>query len=258
MTENSGLPLYGQIAPIYDILMSDVDYKSWAEYILKLLERAGAKPGHSLLDLACGTGNMTLLLAGAGYQAAGLDLSPEMLKAAREKTLDNSPALEFFQGDIRSFRVKSNYNVITCFFDSINYLLNLEQVEKCFSSVFTALEPGGIFCFDVNTVYALSRFWGNNTGVKDDRNVISVWRNRYLPATNSSELTLTAFVPRGELYQKLSEVHSERAYPLEELVQALKGSGFQSMEYFRHNSFDPPAENTTRVTFLAIKPQTGC
>ena len=106
MTENTSLPPYGQIAPIYDILMSDVDYRSWAEYILKLLERAGAKPGQSLLDLACGTGAMSLLLAGAGYSVTGMDLSPEMLKVARQKSAEQNLALEFFQGDIRNFKTE--------------------------------------------------------------------------------------------------------------------------------------------------------
>ncbi|MDO9067530.1 MAG: hypothetical protein Q7W05_03630, partial [Deltaproteobacteria bacterium] len=96
--------------------------------------------------------------------------------------------------------------------------------------------------------------WGNNTEMREDKGVISVWNNRYLPASNSSELTLTAFVPRDGLYEKLAERHTERAYPLEDLVQALKDAGFQSVEYFKQNSFDPPAENTTRVTFLARKP----
>jgi ubiquinone/menaquinone biosynthesis C-methylase UbiE len=258
VTENTSRPPYGQIAPIYDILMSDVDYKSWAEYVLKLLERAGARPGQSLLDLACGTGAMTLLLAQAGYQATGMDLSPEMLEIARQKAAEQKQEMEFFQGDLRTFKTGSNYNVITCFFDSVNYLLTPEDVAACFSSVHRALEPGGAFVFDVNTIHALSQFWGNNTEMRDDKGVISVWNNRYLPASNSSELTLTAFVPRGGLYEKLAERHTERAYPLEDLVRILKDSGFQSVEYFKQNSFEPPAENTTRVTFLAIKPQTGC
>lgn len=253
MTENTNLPPYGQIAPIYDILMSDVDYKSWAEYILKLLGRAGAKPGQSLLDLACGTGAMTLLLARAGYRVTGMDLSPEMLKVARQKSMDQGLELEFFSGDLRTFRTESNYNVITCFFDSINYLLTPEDVAACFATVHRALEPGGVFVFDVNTIHALSQFWGNNTEMRDDKGVISVWNNRYLPASNSSELTLTAFVPRGGLYEKLAEQHTERAYPLEDLKQALGKSGFAGIECFKQNSFDPPAENTTRVTFLAIK-----
>lgn len=253
MTENPSIPPYGQIAPIYDILMSDVDYRSWAEYILKLLGRAGAKPGCSLLDLACGTGAMTLLLARAGYRATGMDLSPEMLKIARQKAADQKQEMEFFQGDLRTFKTGCNYNVITCFFDSINYLLTPEDVAACFDSAYRALEPGGSFVFDVNTIHALSQFWGNNTEMREDKGVISVWSNRYLPATNSSELTLTAFVPRGGLYEKLAERHTERAYPLEDLKQVLGKTGFNGIECFKQNGFDPPAENTTRVTFLASK-----
>jgi ubiquinone/menaquinone biosynthesis C-methylase UbiE len=254
VTQSTNLPPYGQIAPIYDILMSDVDYRSWADYILKLLERAGIKPGQSLLDLACGTGAMSLLLAGAGYRADGLDLSPEMLTVARQKSREQGKALEFFQGDIRSFQTGRKYDAVTCFFDSINYLLTPEDLSACFSSVHRALEPGGAFIFDVNTIHALSRFWGNNTEMRDDQGVISVWSNRYFPSSRTSELTLTAFVPRDLLYQKLVERHTERAYPLEELAGVLKASGFQSIEYFKQNSFEPPAENTTRVTFTARKP----
>ncbi|MBI4726702.1 class I SAM-dependent methyltransferase [candidate division TA06 bacterium] len=254
MTENTSLPPYGQIAPIYDILMSEVDYKSWAEYILKLLERTGIKPGQSLLDLACGTGTMSLLLARAGYQVAGIDLSPEMLKVARQKSKEQNLALEYFQGDLRTFKAGSNYNVITCFFDGINYLLTSEDVAACFTSVYQTLAHGGAFIFDVNTIHALSRFWGNNTEMREDQGVISVWNNRYLPASNSSELTLTAFVPRGGLYEKLAERHTERAYPLEELKQALIKTGFFQVECFRQNSQEQPSEDTKRVTFLTRKP----
>jgi ubiquinone/menaquinone biosynthesis C-methylase UbiE len=254
VTENTNIPTYGQIAPIYDILMSDVDYKSWAEYVLKLLERAGAKPGQRLLDLACGTGAMTLLLAQAGYQASGTDLSPEMLKIARQKSKEQNLALEFFQGDLRTFKTECNYNVITCFFDSINYLLTLEGVAACFSSVHRALEPGGAFVFDVNTIHALSQFWGDNTEMRNDKGVISVWSNRYLPAAQTSNLELTVFIPRGELYEKITEHHQERAYPLDELKQALIKTGFFQVECFRQNSQDPPSEETKRVTFLARKP----
>ncbi|MDP2806839.1 MAG: class I SAM-dependent methyltransferase [bacterium] len=254
MTENTNLPPYGQIAPIYDILMSDVDYRSWTEYILKLLERAGARPGQSLLDLACGTGTMTLLLAKAGYRVTGMDLSPEMLKVARQKTMDQGLALEFFQGDLRTLKTESNYNVITCFFDSVNYLLIPEDVAACFASVHQALEPGGTFIFDVNTIHALSQFWGNNTEMRDDKGVISIWSNRYLPAAQISNLELTVFVPRGELYEKITEHHKERAYPLDELKQALIKTGFFQVECFRQNSQDQPSEETKRVTFLVRKP----
>ena len=254
MTETTNIPPYGQIAPIYDILMSEVDYRSWAEYVLKLLERAGAKPGQSLLDLACGTGAMTLLLAQAGYQSSGLDLSPEMLEIARRKAAEQKKEMEFFQGDLRTFKTGSNYNVITCFFDSVNYLLTPEDVAACFSSVHRALEPGGAFVFDVNTIHALSQFWGDNTEMRNDKGVISVWSNRYLPAAQISNLELTVFVPRGELYEKITEHHQERAYPLDELKQALIKTGFFQVEYFRQNSQEPPSEDTKRVTFLARKP----
>jgi ubiquinone/menaquinone biosynthesis C-methylase UbiE len=253
VTENTNLPPYGQIAPIYDILMSEVDYKSWAEYIIKLLERAGAKPGQSLLDLACGTGAMTLLLAQAGYRVMGMDLSPEMLKIAKQKAAEQKQEMEFFQGDLRTFKTGSNYNVITCFFDSVNYLLTAEEVAACFSSAHRALEPGGVFVFDVNTIHALSQFWGDNTEMRNDKGVISVWSNRYLPAAQTSNLELTVFIPRGELYEKITEHHQERAYPLDELKQALIKAGFQQVDYFRQNSQEPPAEDTKRVTFLACK-----
>jgi len=254
VTENINITPYGQIAPIYDILMSDVDYRSWAEYVLKLLERAGAKPGQSLLDLACGTGAMTLLLAQAGYQTSGMDLSPEMLKIARQKAAEQKQEMEFFQGDLRTFNTECNYNVTTCFFDSVNYLLTPEDVAACFSSVHRALEPGGAFVFDVNTIHALSHFWGDNTEMRNDKGVISVWSNRYLPATQTSNLELTVFIPRGELYEKITEHHQERAYPLDELKQALIKTGFFQVECFRQNSQDQPSEETKRVTFLARKP----
>lgn len=253
MSEVQKIKPYSKIAPYYDDLMAEVDYSSWAEYIDRLIRRCGLGPGASLLDMACGTGSLTLRLAGKGYRAAGMDLSLEMLDAARKKAAEQKLVMEFAQGDLRALKTEHNYNVITCCFDSINYLLTPEDLSACFGSVHGALGPGGAFIFDVNTIHALERFWGDNTEMREDRGVISVWSNRYLPALQTSELELTVFVPRGELYQKITERHTERAYPLKHIEEKLISAGFSKVECFRQNSLEPPAEDTRRVTFLADK-----
>jgi ubiquinone/menaquinone biosynthesis C-methylase UbiE len=254
LTEALKIKPYSRIAEVYDDLMTAVDYASWAGYIDQLIKRCGMGPGAGLLDIACGTGSLALLLAGKGYNVDGMDLSREMLKIATKKAKGMRVKAEFFEGDIKGFEVKNNYDVITCCFDSVNYLSTPEELSACFGSVHKALKPGGVFIFDVNTIYALEHFWGDNTEMRDDKGVISIWSNRYLPSSQTSELELTVFVPRGSLYEKIAERHTERAYPLGDLKEILISVGFSKVEYFKQNSLESPSENTKRVTFLVVKP----
>ena len=244
---------FSQIAPYYDLLMKDVDYEQWARYIADLVRRANLPADAELLDLGCGTGTMALLLARAGFAVTGIDSSPEMLKIARDKAGRHKAPVKFHEGDLRSFTVRKPCRVVTSLFDSVNYIMRNDELTECFQRAHKALEPDGLFLFDINSVYALSEYWNGRLEVREDRGITSVWRHRYDVGSSTAELQLTLFVPQGKNYRKLTELHQERAFELLEIETLLTKAGFRRFEMFKHGTLEPPLANTTRIMVAAYK-----
>ena len=253
--QNTGCEMqpFTKVPAYYDRLMQEVDYREWCDYLQQIFRRTGVPPGAVLLDMACGTGTLTLLLSAAGYKADGFDSSEQMLKVARAKARAAGVEMRLWRDDLRSFTVKKPYRAITCLFDSINYLRQDAELQQCCGLAYKALDPGGVFAFDLNTVYSLSVFWHQRVQVHQDDGIYSIWRNRFDPATGCAELQLTLFVPEKGLFRKVEEMHRERGYELDEIRQALERSGFKKIEIFRHGTFEPPVRETTRVMVVAEK-----
>lgn len=146
---------FSGIAPYYDALMWDIDYVGWIDYTLKLCEKFSLKPKR-VLDLACGTGTCCIILSEKGYEVVGIDGSREMLEVARRKTESQNSRVKLVRGDMRSFTLEESVDLVTCIFDSINYILHENELESCFRSVNSVLSLGGLFIFDLNTDYGLS------------------------------------------------------------------------------------------------------
>lgn len=244
---------FTDIAPYYDLLMRDVDYREWTDYIIHLINRAGIPDGSSLLDVACGTGSAAALFAGAGFRVSGMDLSASMLKEARRKAKGLGNRIKFWRADLSDFRVREKQDVITCLFDSLNYLPNDDSVQKACRCILKALKSKGLFIFDINTPFALSKYWDKRLEVKEAEGVLSVWRNSYNWASRHANLSLTVFAPRGKGYRRIEEFHQEKAFPLEDVESMLKKTGFGKIEIFKHLTLEPPQTNTIRVTIIAYK-----
>lgn len=240
---------FGQIAPYYDLLMQDVNYREWVDYIISLLDRAGVPRGGRLLEAACGTGSAALLFAQAGYAVTGFDGSPRMLAEARRKA--RGSGIRFRQADLADFTVRQKQQAVTCLFDSLNYLTGEEHVCGAFRSAFRALSTGGALVFDLNTIHALTRYWDNRLEVKEAGGVVSIWRNSYDWVNRRSNLSLTIFVPQGRAYRRIEEFHQESALPLDRVESLLKAAGFDRVELFRHLTLEPPREDSVRVTIIA-------
>ncbi|MCA1595126.1 MAG: class I SAM-dependent methyltransferase, partial [Chloroflexi bacterium] len=146
-------PSFTRIAPYYDDLMQDVPYAIWLEFILSLAARHDARP-RRILDLACGTGTVSQMLAVRGYEVVGIDGSEPMLEQARRKASLCRAPLEFLQGDLRDFEAPGHFDLVICLYDSLNNILEPEGVQQAFDAVQRSLVPGGLFIFDVNTEYA--------------------------------------------------------------------------------------------------------
>ncbi|RKX71670.1 hypothetical protein DRP53_00870 [candidate division WOR-3 bacterium] len=237
---------FSEIAPYYDRLMSHVRYKIWVDYTKEIIRRNGID-GKRVLDLACGTGEPTRHLIRAGFDVVGLDRSEAMLEVAKAKL----PDVKFIQADIRDFTLDERFDIVTSYYDSINYLLSEADLRSCFQSVFAVLNSPGLFIFDMNTIHVLKDHWDNRIVVREDGNIFSIWENGHDPTTNISTLKLTVFVREGKRYLRLREIHKERGYSLELVLENLRRVGFQECQVYHHLTFNPPHRDTDRVMFVA-------
>jgi len=239
---------FTRIAPYYDQLMSQVDYGAWCNYITELFAQA-RRPVVEVMDLACGTGNLTRELLARGYRVKGLDSSPQMLEVAREKL----PGTEFFQGDFLSWGLDEDFDAIACIFDSLNNILVDEEMVMALREASEHLRPGGILVFDLNTVYGLKHYWNDNVKVHEGEGLFSVWQTRFIKP-DISELRISLFAEEGGAWKRIDELHVERGYTASMALKFLrKASGFSQARAFHHMTSLPPGRKTGRITFIAIK-----
>lgn len=243
---------YSAIAPYYDIIMKDINYDDWLWYIHQIFQRFRHKP-HRILDLACGTGTCSISLSKQGYEVVGIDNSGAMLRIAREKTEMAHLQIEYIQQNMGKFSLSSKVDTIICLFDSLNYILDEKRISDAYRCASDVLHPGGLFIFDMNTEYGLEKGWGSQEFVREDEGIVSVWRNSFDPAKKIARLDLTLFVPVGNHYFRIDEIHLEKAYSLRKIRELLKDAGFIEVHFYKHLAFQPPNPTTKRVMVLAKK-----
>lgn len=210
---------YTDFAYIYDKLI-DQDYEKWADYIEEIFKKHNVQP-KLVLDLGCGTGSITNILAKRGYDMIGVDLSPDMLNIARDKAVEDGTDVLYLCQDIREFELYGTVDAIICTLDVLNYITDENDLEHVFSLVKNYLDPDGIFIFDINTRYKLEKVLGNNTFVNDENGVFYTWENEY--DDNISNQFLTFFVETEDgFYERFDENHVQRAYDVEEIEAKLK------------------------------------
>lgn len=237
---------YKTFAAFYDSLTENVDYKVRSEYISNFFSRY--KPeGHNVLDLACGTGTIAYHLSNMGYNVTGIDLSEDMLVVAGQKC---NGSVSFIKADISNFSLENKYDYCVCSLDSINHLKNLSQVKDCFNCVSDSLVNGGVFVFDVNTVYKHSEVLSNNTFVFDEEDFFLCWDNEYLGDNTVREL-LDFFVFNGENYDRYSEEIIEKAYELDEIIDAL--CDFEVLGIYDELTTNDVNNKTERAYFVCRK-----
>lgn len=222
-------------------------------YLGDILERHPV-PGMRMLDLACGTGTLAILRAEVGWAVIGLDRSPEMLQEARRKSSGIDATLTFMQGDMREFSLEQPVDLITCCYDSLNYLLADADLQSCFVSAYRALAPGGMFCFDLATEYFLREYWrGTETYEEDDYQ--QIMQSSYDDERRHSTLVLDGIVRQehGGAY-RFREVHIERGYTRAEVETLLVQAGFVCEAWYDCFTFETPNERSLRYFWVARKP----
>ncbi len=242
---------YHGLAASYDRLTSDVDYSATVEFYEAILAREGLKP-RTAVDLACGTGSVALLLAQKGLRVIGVDLSEEMLTQAQQKAqgLDQPPL--FVCQDLAELRLPKAVDLAVCALDSLDYITDPADCAAAIRRVYKALNPGGIFIFDVNTPEKL-RAMDGQVFLDEDDDVYCVWRGEFDGETNICSYGMDLFQRRGALWERSFEEHREYAYSQAQLTAYLKAAGFTHIQVYADREFVAPREGEQRIYFKARK-----
>lgn len=240
---------YMSLAAFYDRLTDDVAYSARAAYLHGLLQSFSHKPTRSLLDLACGSGSLTLELAALGYDMIGVDLSSEMLAMAMEKPTDSD--ILWLCQDMRALDLYDTVDAAVCTLDSINHLLTTADIRKVLQRLRLFVGPHGLFIFDVNTPYKHRVELGDNDYIYELDDVVCCWRNRYTPRTGVVDMQLDLFVEQDGVYDRMTDYIRERAYSRRTLESLLCKEGFEVLAVYKDMTHDEAGDSDSRWVFVA-------
>lgn len=242
---------YGSFAYVYDIFMDNVPYEKWSEYVQSLLKEYGIEEG-LVLDLGCGTGSLTELLADAGYDMIGVDLSPDMLDIAMEKREHSGNSILYLLQDMREFELYGTVRAVVSICDSMNYLPEEADFLQTLRLVNNYLDPEGIFIFDLNTPYKYRELIGAATIAENREDASFIWENTWYEEEQVNEYDLTIFArTEGGFYQKFQETHYQRAYSLETVKELIRQSGMEFVAAYDAFTREPVRENSERIYVIA-------
>ena len=245
---------YDEFAAVYDRLMTDVDYKRWSTYICTLLKSDGVLPGSSVLDCACGTGEITLRLQKEGYLLTGSDRSEQMLAIAQQKARKAGLRIPFICQDMQKISLHKPVSAINCSCDGVNYLLTDEELDAFFSSAYATLKHEGLLLFDISSAYKLEHVLGGQTYGEDRTDCTYLWQNCFDPKSALLEMRLAFFLPDGQgKYTRFDERHVQRAHEQTAILAALDRVGFQIDGIYDAFTTELPKHNSERIQFVARK-----
>lgn len=244
---------YGQLAFVYDRLMDHVDFSGFVDFYLDAVQRFGWK-GQYILDLACGTGNITLELMKRGYNVWGLDISEEMLAVADEKLFRCGFTPRLICQDMRNIKIPGEFDLVTCAFDSLNYLVQEKDMNSAFSNVFDILSSQGFFLFDLNSLYKFENILGQETYTFVDDDICYIWQNYYDDVEKIADIQLHIFVKKqADVYKCFQEYHQERYYSVETVKRLLQKNNLDMLAVYGDLEFAAPQAKTERLFFVAKK-----
>lgn len=243
---------YTAFARYYDSLTLNVNYPERAEYLCNLFSRYSHNAGITL-DLACGTGSLTVELAKRGLDIYGIDGSMSMLSVAQQKAADNDLNILFLCQQMQHIDLYGTVDTVICALDSINHLTSEKDVQSAFQRVSLFLNEDGFFVFDVNTIYKHKFVLANNTFVYDTDDVFCVWQNNYESKNNRVGISLDFFARDDEVYHRSSEHFFERAYSTEQLISMLNQVGLELVHIYGDLSFQEPNDKSERLVFVTKK-----
>ena len=252
---------YTSFAAVYDTFMDNVPYEEWGEYIHGMLCKYGVEDG-IVLDLGCGTGTMTEILAGYGYDMIGVDNSEDMLELAMEKRIESGHDILYLLQDMREFELYGTVRAVVSVCDSVNYVTEPGELEEVFRLVNNYLDPRCIFLFDFNTDYKYREIMGDCTIAEDLGECSFIWDNYYYENEQINEYDLTLFIQEKnpdetqsdqmpQLYRKYKETHYQRGYTLKEIQVLLGKAGLVFEAAYDVDSKEEPSDTSERICVIA-------
>lgn len=268
--EAEWMEAYTSFAKVYDTFMDETPYEEWASYIHAMIQKYGvSKPTdlqqeisedtileserNLVLDLGCGTGEMTERLAAYGYDMIGIDNAEEMLSIAMEKREETDSKTLYLLQDMRELELYSTVGTVVSVCDSVNYLLAEEDLLTTFRLVNNYLYPGGIFIFDFNTVYKYEQVIGDTTIAENREECSFIWENYYYPDEQVNEYDLTIFVREdgNDCYRKFTETHYQRGYTLAQMRSLIEQAGMTYIEAIDADTHEVVTEKSERIYMIA-------
>lgn len=259
---------YQDFAYVYDEFMDATPYGEWCDLLVELIEKHGvSKPERNavdaldsernlVLDLGCGTGTLTELLYQKGYDCIGVDNSESMLDIAMEKRSESGSEILYLLQDMRELELYSTVGTVVSVCDSVNYILEEEELLETFRLVNNYLYPGGIFIFDFNTDYKYREVIGDTTIAENREDCSFIWENYYDPEEHLNEYDVTIFVQEeGEFFRKFTETHVQKGYTVEQMKTLVEQAGMCVVELMDADTRGEVTETSERVYIVAKEQQ---
>lgn len=240
---------YSYLAKVYDVLMEDVDYEKWSSYLHKILLEAGTE---KLLEMSCGTGNVTFPLSRLGYNIVAADSSVEMLSLAKQKNARACAGVRFVHQDMRKIDSTIKYDAVVSACDGVNYI-DKYGLGMFISSSYNALKAGGMLLFDISSEYKLKNTLDGNSYFDETDDIVCIWKNTYDEDKSALNMDVTIFSRQGELYERMNEVHTQFAHREQDVVDTAKQAGFAEVLVYECLTFDKPRAQTQRLQFVCRK-----
>ena len=244
---------YTGFAEVYDLFMDQVPYEKWSRRITEILKEYGISDG-LVLDLGCGTGSMTELLADAGYDMIGVDASEEMLELAYEKRAESGHDILYLLQDMREFELYGTVRAIVSVCDPLKYITEEEELLHVFRLVRNYLDPDGVFFFDMNTIYKYSKMLGETTIAENREEGSFIWENYYDPEEQLNQYDLTLYIrDEDDRYTRFEETHIQKAYALERVLELLQQAGMKAEQIFDSDTGKEVTDTTGKFCIAARK-----
>ena len=254
---NNEIPIYSKLAHVYDRLMSNVDYETWADYIDEIIDIHHPQATR-LLEMACGTGSIAISLDELGYyDILATDLSPDMIAKAKLKADESICEVSFRTMNFMDIDLKETFDVVFMVFDSINYLHTEEDILKLHAEVRKVLRPGGYFIFDFTTprnsrkaIRQLHREEGISRDKKYRYFRTSSFDGNSNIHTNKFEIEKSGEV-NGSTTENFVEIHRQKIYTFDQMMRILLKTGYQIEKAYDGFTFEDANNKSLRITVVA-------